>query len=111
MTSHCTSLSASRKWPVIAGRATLTAMSSGASEAPRPTMARPSVGCFIVLRTAGVSPAFMVMSGPEARGPEDSKVLTEERHHALPGLPGRGRIVGGAHFVGEGVLGVVAEDL
>src|SRR5882757_3995434 len=109
MTSHCTSPSASRKCAVIAGSATLTAMSSGASEAPSPTMARPTAGCFI--RSAGVPPAQLHDAGGTPALRKISEVLGQERHHAFPGLLGRGRVVGRALLVGEGVCRVVAVDL
>src|SRR3981081_4618716 len=109
MTSHCTSPSASRKCAVIAGNATLTAMSSGASEAPSPTMARPTAGCFI--RSAGGPPAQLRDAAGTPALRKISEVLGQERHHALPGLLGRGRVIGRALLVGEGVLGIVAIDL
>src|SRR6266508_7025607 len=112
MTSHCTSPSASRKWLVIAGSATLTAMSSGASEAPSPTMARPSVGWRVIFfRTAGFQPAHQHDAGWKPAVRKTSEVLAQERHHAFPRRLGRRRVVGRALLVGEGVLGVVAEDL
>src|SRR3981081_307697 len=113
MTSHCTSPSARPKWAVIAGNATLTAMSSGASEAPSPTMARPTAGCFI--RSAGVPPAQLPDAGGTPQGACEcaevrkiSEVLGQERHHAFPGLLGRGRVVGRALLVGEGMRRVIA---
>jgi hypothetical protein len=59
-------------------------MSSGASEAPNPTIASPAAG---------------------------RKVLTQEHHHAFPRLLGRRRVVGRALLVGEGVCRVIAVDL
>src|SRR5947207_7408637 len=111
MTSHCTSLSANWKWPVIAGSATLTAMSSGASEAPSPTMARPMRGRDVIPRPKAEGPLGPQERSLAALGMTPSEMLTEERHHAFPRRLGRGRVVGRALLVGEGVLGVVAEDL
>src|SRR5436190_14334440 len=109
MTIHCTSPSASSKCAVIAGSATLTAMSSGASDAPSPTITRPSA--------AGGAPlqwrVFLdvMIARLESRAPSGSEVGAQEGHHALPCLLGAGGIVGRALLVGEGVRRVVAVDL
>src|SRR5262245_58990003 len=110
MTSHCTSRNASWKWPVIEGSATLTAMSSGAIDAPSPTMARPTMGWRVVI-AGGAPRRWRVFSTGVAAPRRGSKVLAQERHHPLPRRLGRGRVVGGTPLVGEGVLGVVAKDL
>src|SRR5262249_32531933 len=101
MTSHCTSPSASSKWRVMAGSATLTAMSSGASDAPRPTMARPKRGDVIPRPQAAGSSGLTPLS----------EVLAQERHRAVPGLLGGARIERRTRLVGEGMLGVVAVDV
>src|SRR5436190_20734367 len=87
-------------------------MSSGASDAPSPTITRPSAGYVSPSAAKDLSRGF---TDPSALGlgmtAAPSEVGAQEGHHALPRPLGAGGIVGGAPLVGEGVGRVVAVDL
>src|SRR6185312_17162058 len=86
-------------------------MSSGASDAPMPTIVRPSAGYLIPSAERDPSCAFndpsaVVLETMASR----SEVRAQEGHHAVPRLGGAGGIVGRAPLVGKGVRGVIAID-